>query len=132
MKRIFVDTGAWYALVDQKDPDHAAVAKAVRQSRGRMLTTNFIIDETLTLVRTRLGWNVAQQLGNRLRVGSLAQIERISPRDEEAAWTIFTTYSDKRFSFTDCTSFAVCDRMGLLLCLAIDQDFRSFGLQCVP
>jgi predicted nucleic acid-binding protein len=30
MKRIFVDTGAWYALVDQKDPDHAAAASLLR------------------------------------------------------------------------------------------------------
>ena len=97
-----------------------------------MLTSNFVRDETRTLVRYRLGWHIAQRLGENLRNGHLARLERITPRDEEAAWTIFKTYSDKRFSYTDCTSFALCDRMKLQLCLAIDQDFRSYGLRCVP
>lgn len=132
MKRIFVDTGAWYAAVDQNDPDHKAVAEAFREHRGRLLTSNFILDETLTLVRFRLGWDTAQRLGENLRTGQVARLERITPRDEEAAWTIFSTFSDKRFSYTDCTSFALCERMKLQLCLAIDQDFRSFGLRCVP
>lgn len=132
MKRIFVDTGAWYAAVDQNDPDHKVVVEAFREHRGRLLTSNFILDETLTLVRSRLGWDAAQQLGEQLRTGRVARLERITPRDEEAAWTIFSRFSDKRFSYTDCTSFALCDRTKLQLCLAIDQDFRSYGLRCVP
>lgn len=132
MNRLFVDTGAWYALTDRRDPDHEPVSAALREHRDRLLTSNFVLDETLTLVRYRLGWHVAHRLGEQLRTGSLARLERISPRDEEAAWTIFSTYSDKSFSFTDCTSFALCDRLELPMCVAIDNDFRSFGLHCLP
>ena len=80
----------------------------------------------------RLGWNIAHRLGEHLRTGSLARLERISQSDEEAAWAIFSAYSDKSFSFTDCTSFALCDRLELPLCVAIDNNFRSFGLHCLP
>ena len=132
MNRIFVDTGAWYAMTDRKDEDHASVVAALREYRGRLLTSNYVLDETLTLVRFRLGWRVSRQLGETLRAGVLARLERISPRDEEAAWEIFSTWSDKSFSYTDCTSFAICNRLELPLCLAIDNDFRSFGLHCVP
>ncbi len=132
MNRVFVDTGAWYALTDRRDPDHEPVVAALREHRGRLLTSNFVLDETLTLVRYRLGWTISHRLGEQLRTGSLARLERISPRDEEAAWSIFSTYSDKSFSFTDCTSFALCNRLELPMCLAIDSDFRSFGLHCVP
>ena len=132
MNTVFVDTGAWYALTDRKDPDHAAVTEAFREHRDRLLTSNYILDETLTLVRFRLGWRVAHRLGETLRTGGLARVERISPRDEESAWAIFSTWSDKAFSFTDCTSFALCERLRVRLCLAIDQDFRSFGLHCIP
>ncbi|MCY3819205.1 MAG: hypothetical protein OXH52_07570 [Gammaproteobacteria bacterium] len=86
----------------------------------------------LTLVRFRLGWSVSRQLGEQLRSGILPPAERASPRDEEAAGEISSTCSDKSFSFTDCTSFALCGRLKLPLCLAIDNDFRSFGLHCVP
>ena len=131
-KRIFVDTSVWYALVDARDPDHDAVVTAVREHRGRLVTSNYVLDETLTLARYRLGWTVAHALGLHLRDGGLAGLERVSPRDEEAAWSIFSSYSDKSFSFTDCTSFALCRRLGLSTCLALDRDFRAFGLHCLP
>ena len=104
----------------------------MREHRDRLLTSNFVVDETLTLVRYRLGWAIAQQLGEQLRSGALARLERISPRDEDSAWTIFSTYSDQSFSFTDCTSFALCKRLELSTCIAIDNDLRSFGLHCLP
>jgi len=132
MKRVFVDTGAWYALVDAKDPDHARVVPCFRDFQGRLVTSNFVVDEILTLVRFRLGWPVAHRLGAQLRSGRLSRVERISPKDEETAWSIFSSYGDKTFSFTDCTSFALVQRLELPLCLAIDADFRSFGLHCIP
>lgn len=132
MKRVFVDTGAWYALVDAADPDHARVSHCFREYRGRLVTSNFVFDETLTLARYKLGWQVAHRVGEMLRDSRLTRLERISPADEEAAWSIFSDYADKSFSFTDCTSFALVRRIGFSLCLAIDDDFRSFGLHCVP
>jgi predicted nucleic acid-binding protein len=132
MKPVFVDTGAWYALLDAKDPDHARVVPCFRDFQGRLATSNFVVDEILTLARFRLGWSVAHRLGAQLRSGRLSRVERISPKDEETAWSIFSSYDDKSFSFTNCTSFALVQRLKLPSCLAIDADFRSFGLHCIP
>jgi len=86
------------------------------------------------LTRYRLGWPVASRLGAQLRAGQVALVERVTPIeiDEEAAWAIFSSYRDKSLSFTDCTSFALVKRLDIDLCLAIDSDFRSFGLHCIP
>lgn len=132
MNRAFVDTGAWYALLDSNDPDHAEVVQAFQAYRGRLITSNFVFDEAVTLARYRLGWDVAQKLGSQLRAQRIARLERVTPKDEAAAWSIFDKYRDKRFSFTDCTSFALIQRLALPLSLAIDSDFRSFGLHCLP
>lgn len=132
MTRIFVDTGAWYALVDARDPHHDLVVESMREYRGHLITSNFIFAETLTLARYRLGWQVAHRLGERLRDLRLTRLERVSPKDEEAAWSIFSGYRDKSFSFTDCTSFALVRRMELPRCLTLDADFRTFGLHCIP
>ena len=132
MKRAFVDTGAWYSLLDKNDPDHVHVTETFRAYRGRLVTSNFVFDEAVTLARYRLGWGVAQTFGSQLREQRIARLERVTPKDEAAAWSIFERYRDKRFSFTDCTSFVLIDRLALPVCLAIDSDFRSFGLQCVP
>jgi predicted nucleic acid-binding protein len=128
----FVDTGAWYALLDHKDPDHRAVIEAFAEYRGRLVTSNFVFDETLTLVRHHLGWSVAHQFGSSLREQRVARLERITPQDETAAWSIFEQQQDKHYSFTDCTSFALVRRLALSICLAIDADFRAFGLRCLP
>ena len=132
MKRNFVDTGAWYALVDGADPDHGRVVECFREYRGRLVTSNYVFDESVTLARYRLGWEVAHRLGEQLRDRRLTRLERITPADEEAAWSLFLQYTDKSFSFTDCTSFALVRRLEIPLCLAIDGDFRAFGLDCIP
>ncbi|MCF7996579.1 MAG: PIN domain-containing protein [Chromatiaceae bacterium] len=132
MQLAFVDTGAWYALLDHKDPDHMAVVEAFVEYRGRLVTSNYVFAETLTLVRYHLGWSVAHQFGSSLRERQVARLERVTPQDEAAAWFIFEQQQDKHYSFTDCTSFALVRRLALPICLAIDPDFRAFGLHCLP
>ena len=132
MNRIFVDTGAWYALIDRRDPDHPAVKEILNHWKGRLVTSNFVVDESVTLLRYRLGFEPAHLFGREARGGALAQLHRVSPRDEDAAWSIFERYRDKTFSFTDCTSFALMERLRLDTAVALDGDFRSYGLRCLP
>jgi len=132
VKRVFVDTGAWYALVDAKDPDHAAVATCISEYSGRLATSNFVFDETVTLLRYRLGHRPARTFGDALQAGGLAAVLRLAPGDESAAWEIFTRYRDKSFSFTDCTSFSLMKRLGIASAIAIDDDFKAYGIPCLP
>ena len=74
----------------------------MREYRGHLITSNFVFDETLTLARYRLGWQVAHRLGERLRDLRLTRLERVSPKDEEAAWPIFSRYRDKSLSADSC------------------------------
>lgn len=127
-----MDTGAWYALIDRRDPDHGTVVPSLQANRGRLVTSNFVMDETLTLLRYRLSWEAAQAFGEQIRAGALARTIRITPADEDSAWAIFTRYRDKSFSYTDCTSFAVIERLKISTALAIDRDFRAYGLRCLP
>lgn len=132
MKRCLVDTGAWYALADRKDPDHADVSLCLEEYAGRLVTTNFIFEESVTLIRYRLGAGAARAFGEQLLAGSAARLVHITRSDERRAWEIFTRYRDKSFSYTDCTSFAAMQRLRLDAAVAIDDDFRSFGLICLP
>lgn len=129
---IFVDTSAWYALVDRGDPDHPIVALAFEANSGRLVTSNYVLDEVFTLVRFRLGLPVATAFGKELLRGEVARIERLKAVDEHEAWRIFASFDDQTFSFTDCTSFAVMSRLGTDTALAVDQDFRAYGLNCLP
>jgi len=132
VNRIFVDTGAWYALIDRRDPDHPAVKDILRHWQGRLVTSNFVVDETVTLLRYRLDFEPALLFAHEVRGGALAQVYRVSSGDEDAAWSLFERYRDKTFSFTDCTSFALMERLRLDTALALDGDFRSYGLHSLP
>ncbi|MFA5139450.1 MAG: PIN domain-containing protein, partial [Elusimicrobiota bacterium] len=98
MKRVFVDTSAWIAYVKRDDPDHEAVCGAVRRWEGRLLTSNFVFDETVTFLRARMGHAVAQRVGEAMRSMGLV---RISGEDEEDAWAWFKQHRDKGYSYTD-------------------------------
>jgi len=131
MKWVFVDTSAWYALIDAKDPDHLSVLPSLQQYQNNLLTSNYIVDETITLLRYRVGWQYARQFGEQLFSGRLAQYIRVTEPDEKAAWEIFERYQDKIFSFTDCTSFVLMKRLELSTAITLDSDFKSFGFHCL-
>lgn len=132
MERLFVDTSAWFAYANRKDPDHAAVREVFRGFDGRISTSNFIFDETLSLCRYRLGHAAATKIGSALLDSDAVDLIRITPEDEQAAWALFCQRPDQRYSFTDCTSFALMRRLGINTVLALDDDFRIEGLQVVP
>jgi len=50
----------------------------------------------------------------------------------ERAEEIFRQYKDQSFSFTDCTSFALCQAHNIRHVATVDSDFRIFGLLIVP
>jgi hypothetical protein len=52
---------------------------------------------------------------------------RASAEDENLAWEIAKSYKDKTFSFTDCTSFSICERLGIKDVFAFDEHFKQYG-----
>jgi predicted nucleic acid-binding protein len=50
---IFVDTSAWYAAIIPSDENHKAVSEWLDENTEPPITTDYIVDETLTLLRAR-------------------------------------------------------------------------------
>ena len=132
MERLFVDTSAWFAFANRKDLNHARVRAVLRQFPGRLVSSNFVFDETISLCLYRLGHKAARTAGSVLMDPDIVDLVRITAEDEQAAWALFCNRSDHRFSFTDCTSFVVMRRLGLPKALALDDDFRVEGFEVVP
>jgi hypothetical protein len=66
MLPISVDTSAWYAIMDKGDANHKAALKFIKELSQPLITSNYIIDETVTLVKDRLGYNTAIEIGQKL------------------------------------------------------------------
>jgi predicted nucleic acid-binding protein len=124
---IFVDTGAWYARYVVDDVDHAAAVGRFANVPDRLITTDYVIDELLTLLKVRGYPEIAFAVGKPLLSGVLCQLEFIQPADIEQAWTVFSRFRDKAWSFTDCVSRVVMERLAINTACAFDDHFRQFG-----
>ncbi|TAN48834.1 MAG: PIN domain-containing protein [Methylococcaceae bacterium] len=127
MERALVDTSAWFAYVNRNDPDHARIRNVFRTFSGRLITSNFIFDETVTLCLYRMGHKIAMIAGEILLDSSAVDLVRLTQEDERKAWTLFLSRPDKTYSFTDCTSFVLMKRLGLQQAIALDADFQQEG-----
>ena len=84
--KIFVDTSAWYAIIDKNDRDHALAATKIQVLDRPLVTSNYIFDEILTLIKTKLGFTVAVPFGQKLWNQEISALVRITEDDEERAW----------------------------------------------
>jgi len=50
----------------------------------------------------------------------------------EAAWSLFLDRADKRWSFTDCTSFVLMENLGIRKAVTFDGNFRQAGFAMFP
>ena len=135
MERLFVDTAGWMAMADLKDPLHLTSVHA-RDSwleKGGILTTsNYVLDETLTLIRMRLGMEATQKWWMTISKSPRCRVEWISPEQAEKAVRWFFDWKDQSFSFTDCTSFIVMKELDIEKVLTGDRHFLTAGFQMLP
>jgi len=124
---IFVDTGAWFAAVVPTDPNHKRAADWLQNNNEILFTSDYVVDETLTLLRARGENKRALSIGKSLFAGELSIVHRLSGSDIARAWQIFEQFSDKDWSFTDCTSKAVMESAGITAAFAFGRHFAQFG-----
>jgi predicted nucleic acid-binding protein len=126
--RVLVDTSAVFALLDRSDANHSTarnVLDRLKKRRIEPLLTNFIVAESHALVSSRLGHDVAR----RWLLGNAWPVVRVDEADEARAVSIIGRYTDRTFSYTDATSFAVMERLGLRSAFAFDHHFEQYGFQ---
>ena len=124
---IFVDTGVWFSLFVPHDPDHGLTLTWFQLNRRPLLTTDYVGDEVLTLMRARGERALAVAAGEGFFGGSLAIVRAVDRSDLLAAWEVFRRFDDKDWSFTDCVSYAVIDVLKIDTAASLDHHFRQFG-----
>jgi predicted nucleic acid-binding protein len=135
LKALFVDTAGWMACADAADPAHgnARASRDAALEAGQLLvTTDYVVDETLTLVRMRLGLAAAEAWWAQVEGSSRVRHETIDALRAEKARSMFYRHRDKDYSFTDCTSFVVMRELRLKEALTTDRHFRQAGFRVLP
>lgn len=124
---IFVDSSAWCAGFVRTDADYARAAAWLRGNDRPLVTTDYVVDETLTAVRVRGHVERSIRVGEKLFDAVFVTLEWVTPEDIRKAWDVFRKFRDKNWSFTDCTSRVVMERLGVHRAFAFDEHFRQFG-----
>ncbi len=135
---LFVDTSAFLALVNEDDKNHDAAARFhedIKNGRVRIkkiITSDYIIDETLTRIRYSVGHREAVEWGKDILASKVVEKIEVGKEIFALAWKLFETYEDKRLSFTDCTSFAIMKKHGIERSFSFDDDFERMGFIPLP
>lgn len=129
----FVDTGAWYASFISSDPAHATIKPLIDHSDEVLVTSDYVLAESLNLLRARGEYHRAVILGKRLLTGSAVKLIHVTATDLEKSFVFFSTQPNREWSFTDCTSLVVMQRLDIKNAIALDRHFRQMpGIQVEP
>ena len=131
-REVFADTSGLYALVDKSDASHAAAREAVaallRDGR-RLVVTDYVIDESVTLAKARGGALIARRVLDLIERSQGIRIEWIGPDRFAATRAFFRKHADHAYSFTDCSSFVVMRELRLNRAFTTDRHFVQAGME---
>lgn len=134
-ENIFVDTGAWVAVVDKSDSHHKkaiTVYPSLLKTYKSLITSNLVISESYILILNELGQKTAIEFLDKVR--SSPRILKIYSDEEieENAQDILIKYEDQNFSYTDAVSFAVMKKHGIKKTFCFDKHFLTAGFINIP
>lgn len=130
---IFVDTSAFYAILCANDPNHPAARRVweqLLQNDERLICTNYILLETLTLLQHRVGIEAVRVFQEDIIPWLL--IEWINDEHHQVAVNALITSGRRSLSLVDCSSFEVMRRLSLFTVFAFDPHFSEQGFTCLP
>ena len=115
------------------DPSHARTKAWFDSNTDSLVTTDYCVDETLTLLLARGRLPRALEAGRAFFEENIAQLHYVTPDQIRRAWILFQRRATDGWSFTDCTSQVVITSLGIRVAAALDAHFRQFGdIQVVP
>ncbi len=138
MSVVFVDSSGWIALLSRDDRRHPAAVARYRElaaAGARLVTNNYVTDETATRLRYGLGLAAALDFRRMCRAAEVRGRLRIAWVDEPSeaeAWRILEQYADVRLSLTDAAGAATARAARASEIFGCDRDFEALGFSVVP
>jgi predicted nucleic acid-binding protein len=125
-----VDTSGFYALLVEDDPHHVRAKdylERAARARRRFITTDYILDESATLLKARRQAQLLRAFWESVFASSACRVEWMTPETFAQTQRFFLKHGDRPWSFTDCFSFCVMRARGLRDALSTDVHFRQAG-----
>jgi uncharacterized protein len=130
---VFVDTSAFYAVLDRDDANHDRAGGTWAKLLGdaaNLVTNNYVLIETSALLQHRLG--VAAVRTFHEDVVPLLRIDWISEPRHKAGMEAMLTAARKKLSLVDCVSFQSMRELGIRTAFRFDSHFHEQGFDTLP
>ena len=135
----FIDTWGFKAYIDSKEPKHKSVKKYIEKiwnSKKPLITTDYIIDETITLLSYKLNYHELKKFIEKLESSienDFIKIIWITKDVFREAIKLKLNYKDKLdISFTDMTSMIVMKKNNITEIITEDVHFKKVGFGLNP
>jgi hypothetical protein len=127
VRSVVVDSGFLIGLFDDRDPLHQRCRDFLRDYRGRFLTSEAVLTETLALLSVEQQLRCLDWLGDAAQIGLLV-VDR-TPLDFRAVEKLVRKYADQPMDFADASVVLLAMRAGIREILTADRrDFSVYKL----
>jgi len=127
---VFMDSAGFLALWDAGDEHHKAAGRLqeeLARKRRRFLTSEYVVDETITLLLIRHSHAAAADFLGTVERSEALRLEWIGPERFHAAAGLFRRHADKEWSFTDCVSSSAMHELRLREPFTTDHHYKQAG-----
>lgn len=138
MRTVYVDTGAFLAIMRSRDRSHSVMAEHLRSLRAEdalLVTSDAVIGETTTRLRYDAGMDAMMRFKGLL--GDAEEFGTLRVRDSDAmlrraAFALLEQYANLALSYADAMGVAVARDLRADAVFGLDNDFRVMGLIVEP
>ncbi|MGH2768215.1 MAG: type II toxin-antitoxin system VapC family toxin [Actinomycetota bacterium] len=136
MRTVYIDSGAFIALIRRRDRHHERFRShfsRLRADRDRLITSDAVISETVTRLRYDIGLHAVLSF-QRVIAGSAGhlRIRDSDPRLRAAAFEVLAQYAELRLSYADCVGAVVAREARAKTIFGLDEEFRVMGFSLEP
>jgi predicted nucleic acid-binding protein len=131
--KIFIDTSAFYALLDRDDDNHEDAKGAwtkILNAENILVTGNYVLVETFTLLQNRLGVGAVRAFQE--DIVPIVNIEFVNPETHRSGTGALLASSKRNLSLVDCISFEIMRSLGIKTAFTFDAHFKEAGFQAIP
>jgi predicted nucleic acid-binding protein len=131
--RVFIDTSAFYALLDRDDENHRKAKNVwgdLLKDEDTLVTNNYVLVETFALIQHRLGIDAVRGFQN--DVLPLVNIEFVFPEVHRSGVSALLSASRRNLSLVDCVSFETMRTLEIRMVFAFDPHFKEQGFNILP
>ena len=132
-EQIYVDTSAFYALLDRSDRFHSrakAIWPELLEDGISLVTTNYVVSETVTVLQFRLGFEAAS-LWYRDVLGVLT-VRWVDADTHRLAFDLWMNLGRQHVSLVDCISYVTMNQNRIEKVFCFKENYAAQGFKMLP